>query len=42
MNETTGIVLCIVAILTGITIMHLAYNMGVNSQKRINKLINYK
>ena len=40
MNETIGIILCIVAILTGIAIMHVAYNMGVNSQKRINKLIN--
>ena len=40
MNETSGIILCIVAILTGTAIMYVAYNMGVNSQKRINKLIN--
>lgn len=40
MNETIGIILCTVAILTGIAIMQIAYNMGVNNQKRINKLIN--
>ena len=42
MNETSGIILCIVAIFAGTAIMHVAYNMGVNSQKRINKLINDK
>lgn len=42
MDETAGIILCIVSILTGIAIMQIAYNMGVNSQKRINKLINDK
>ena len=40
MNETSGIILCIVAIFAGAAIMHVAYNMVVNSQKRINKLIN--
>ena len=40
MNETAGIILCIVAILTGKAIMNVAYKMGVNNQKRINKLIN--
>ena len=40
MNETTGIILCIVAIITGIATMQIAYNIGVNSQRRINKLIN--
>ena len=42
MNETSGIILCIVAIFAGTAIMHVAYNMVVNSQKRINKLINDK
>lgn len=40
MNETIVIALCVVAILIGTGIMHVAYKMGVNSQKRINKLIN--
>ena len=40
MNETAGIILCVVAILTVIAIMQIAYNMGVNNQKQINKLIN--
>lgn len=40
MNESVGIILCVVAILTGKAILHVAYNMGVNNQKRINKLIN--
>jgi hypothetical protein len=42
MNETAVMIVYIISILTGIAIMYIAYNMGVNSQKRINKLINDK
>lgn len=42
MNESIVIALCIAALLIGTLIMHIAYNIGVNSQKRINRLINYR
>ena len=40
MEAISVMIVYIISILAGIAIMNVAYNVGVSSQKQINKLIN--